>query len=665
MSVFSGESHQPKTLRDAAFVKSRAVKDAVDRLSVIANDMENLVVSDAVARTLELQGGIPQIGTRISIVGQVKAGKTALTNALIGRPGLLPSDVNPWTSVITSLHVNTPSPEKTGAVFQFFDKVEWDRMTEMGGRLGEMAGRTNFDREAEDMRNQVRALKSHVQKRLGANFRLLLGNQHRFSAFDSALINRYVCMGDDTDGASNDSGRFADLTKSAILYLEDPSFPMPVVLSDTPGVNDPFLVREAVTLDTLGNSDICVIVLSAHQALSTVDIGLINIIMGLQHKQIVLFVNRIDELEHPDEQVVEIGHYIRRTLRDRNISDQIPIVFGSAKSGSIDESVILEDAAARPDMSGIQQLRETLDKKSSEDVTWPAVENFRDECLYLVNGSAIVLEEVLSERGPSGIGTDISAVFVRMSEIHTKLNADFDRLANSAIEMSSYAMSGAYQSFIVKESRELKNATTKGKGIKTWTPQTDDLRRELIDGYNGFANSFTVQLSKIMQEAVDSIVALYADILGRNEGLFPVVGPAFGRPKTPVFLMKTMSIDLSVGWLGRLTSQQRKAASYADKFEKLAAEEMLSTIAELKETYLQDYVANVRSNLQEFIDTHSATMRNICAPENIADGASKPKFYGLESEVRQRLDALQSLRTALQGISRDQANLSLIGLQND
>ena len=664
MSVFSGEPYQPKTLRDAAFVKSRAVKDAVDRLSVIANDMEHLVVSDAVARTLELQRSIPQIGTRISIVGQVKAGKTALTNALIGRPGLLPSDVNPWTSVITSLHVNAPSPVKTGAVFQFFDKGEWDRMTEMGGRLGEMAGRTNFDREAEDMRDQVRALKSHAQKRLGANFSLLLGNQHRFSEFDSALINRYVCMGDDSDDASNDSGRFADLTKSAILYLEDPSFPMPVVLSDTPGVNDPFLVREAVTLDNLANSDICVIVLSAHQALSTVDIGLINIIMGLHHKQIVLFVNRIDELEHPDEQIVEIGHYIRRTLRDRNISDQIPIVFGSAKSGSIDESVSLEDAAARPDMSGIQQLRETLDKKSSEDVTWPAVESFRDECLDLVNGSAIVLEEVLSERAPSGIGTDISAVFVRMSEIRTKLNADFDRLANSAIEMSSYAMSGAYQSFIVKESRELKNATTKGKGIKTWTPQTDDLRRELIDGYNGFANSFTVQLSKIMQEAVDSIVALYADILGRNEGLFPVVGPAFGRPKTPVFLMKTMTIDLSVGWLGRLTSQQRKAASYVDKFEKLAAEEMLATIAELKETYLQDYVATVRSKLQEFIDTHSATMRNISAPENSADGANKRKSYGLESEVRQRLDALQSLRTALQGISRDQANLSLVGSQH-
>ena len=38
----------------------------------------------------------------VTLVGQVKAGKTALTNALAGTPGLLPMDVNPWTSRITS-----------------------------------------------------------------------------------------------------------------------------------------------------------------------------------------------------------------------------------------------------------------------------------------------------------------------------------------------------------------------------------------------------------------------------------------------------------------------------------------------------------------------------------------------------------------------------------
>lgn len=659
MLMSSGEFHRPKISHDAPVLKSRAVKDAVEHLIAIANDMENLVVPDALERTLELQRSISRIGTRISVVGQVKAGKTALTNALVGRPGLLPSDVNPWTTVITSLHVNAPQPAKKGAVFQFFDKEEWERMTQMGGRLGEFAGRTNYDREAEEMREQVRALQSRALKRLGVNFTFLLGNQHSFSQFDSALIKRYVCLGDEQDDTTDGSGHFADLTKSANLYFDVPSYPMPIVLADTPGVNDPFLVREAVTLDNLANSDICVVVLSAHQALSTVDIGLINIIMALHHKQIVLFVNRIDELEDPDSQTVEIRNHIRRTLKERNISDEIPIIFGSAKSGAVTKSAPSFDAPVSPQMSGIQQLRDVLDEKSSDDVTWPAVENFRDECLDLVNRSALVLEEVLNERSPSGNGPDLKAVSDRISEIHTRLNADFDRLAQSLIEMSSFAMSDAYRSFMVKESRALRDATTHGKGIKTWTPETDGLRRELIDGYNSFANNFTARLGTIMQEAADDIAALYVEILGRNEGVFPVVGPNFGRPKTPVFLMKTMAIDLSVGWLGRLTSQQRKTAGYVEQFEKLATDEMLSTIAELKGTYLQDFVGHARLKLQEFMQTHRTTLRNISVQDETAGVVEMRPTYGLKNEVRQRRDALQSLQGALQGISRNPANITV------
>ena len=41
----------------------------------------------------------------VTIIGQIKSGKTSLVNALIGAPDLLPTDVNPWTSVVTSLHL--------------------------------------------------------------------------------------------------------------------------------------------------------------------------------------------------------------------------------------------------------------------------------------------------------------------------------------------------------------------------------------------------------------------------------------------------------------------------------------------------------------------------------------------------------------------------------
>ena len=59
----------------------------------------------------------------VTLVGQVKAGKTAMVNVLSGNVGLLPSDVNPWTSVVTTLHLNTARPRNVRAEFAFFDQM--------------------------------------------------------------------------------------------------------------------------------------------------------------------------------------------------------------------------------------------------------------------------------------------------------------------------------------------------------------------------------------------------------------------------------------------------------------------------------------------------------------------------------------------------------------
>jgi hypothetical protein len=75
-----------------------------DRLSWLAAQLQGLeqcVVPDGLARLTALQAQIATFQVRVSLVGQVKAGKTALANSMIGKPDLLPSDVNPWTSVVT------------------------------------------------------------------------------------------------------------------------------------------------------------------------------------------------------------------------------------------------------------------------------------------------------------------------------------------------------------------------------------------------------------------------------------------------------------------------------------------------------------------------------------------------------------------------------------
>ncbi len=57
--------------------------------------------------------------TSISFIGQVKAGKTSLVNSLIAKPNFLPSDVNPWTAVVTRLFFNKPGGRIKAQSFRF------------------------------------------------------------------------------------------------------------------------------------------------------------------------------------------------------------------------------------------------------------------------------------------------------------------------------------------------------------------------------------------------------------------------------------------------------------------------------------------------------------------------------------------------------------------
>ena len=91
----------------------------------------------------------------------------------------------------------------------------------------------------------------------------MLGQKHNYAELNDELVQRYVCMGDDFDDldASGQQGRFADITKSADIYLTAATIPMPLCLLDTPGVNDTFMMREQITINALRDSRICVVVL--------------------------------------------------------------------------------------------------------------------------------------------------------------------------------------------------------------------------------------------------------------------------------------------------------------------------------------------------------------------------------------------------------------------
>ncbi len=243
----------------------------------------------------------------------------------------LPTDVTPWTTAVTNLHFGQAAPGNHAAVFQFFSEAEWQALAEGGGRIRELTERLVPGFEPELLRQHVEALRRRAGARLGSEFGQLLGRAHYFPRIETDLLRHYVCSGDFATHATEvPLGKYSDITKTADLYCGHGPFDYPVTLTDTPGTNDPFLIRDEITRRSLESADLYIVVLTARQPLSESDVSLLRLMHGLNRERIVVFVNRIDDLADVGRELGQVLSFVERKLKDEFPGAHIPIVAGSA-----------------------------------------------------------------------------------------------------------------------------------------------------------------------------------------------------------------------------------------------------------------------------------------------------------------------------------------------
>lgn len=671
------------TLTDGAASKLSAHTQSIKKL---LGRLEKLVVPEHLSTVSMLQGELDRFRVNVSLVGQVKAGKTLLTNALIGKPGLLPSDVNPWTSVVTSIHVNTPKPRGSTAVFSFYSHAEWANLVNTGGHLGEIAERAGFENELVEMRAQILDMQRRTEDRLGPRFGLLLGAQHSFNEISTQIIDRYVCLGE-ADAPALGSGRYADVTKLAELYIDDSSFGVATTISDTPGVNDPFLARERATLETLASSDICVVVLSAHQSFSTVDLALMRILMAMQAEQIVLYVNRIDELETPDQQIREIDDFIRSILHDKGITAEVPIIYGSAAWAEMavagpDQDLPdngldalaglaasrLREAARRPpdrplllgqppysvdkvrDLSGLKELRDLIAHKSIMNVAAPHSAEILVRAMDVAQQSALLMAQVLDGEAPIKADLDIEAVVDHLDNLLRDLDQDCHRAAEDISNQMLLKMSNAYREFIESESARIREIAREGRRFGDWEPDTEHLRKTLNAAYHAFVLRGSKDISSIYTGAAKRISDIYAEVLEDHGQLFAARAPRVLEPKTPATLMKTMTIDMKTTWIGNLMVRASGGEGYVTRFVDAVTAEMNVFLTEMREVHVLNFMNQSRRVLHDFLSDHLKTLQNLALLEGDQRGGAIRQKIGVELEVSQRMVALKGLTSELQAL---------------
>ena len=272
---------------------------------------------------------------RIAVIGQIKAGKSTFINALARRPGLLPTDINPWTVVVTALHFRAaPTPPEHAGVFHLFSVDEWRELAEGGGRLRELTERLVPGFQSDLLRAQLQVMRKRAERRLGPKFPELLGQCHRYQTVSPQVLTDYVSAGDE-DAWPGKRRHFSDITRAADLYFNDSPFAFPITLIDTPGTNDPFMVRDEITRRSLETPDIYVFVISALQPLSASDISTLRLLNGLHKDRIVVFINRVDQLPNPAANAAVVKTAVEKRLHLEFPTLQIPVICGSAWMGNL------------------------------------------------------------------------------------------------------------------------------------------------------------------------------------------------------------------------------------------------------------------------------------------------------------------------------------------
>ncbi|KMW58675.1 hypothetical protein AIOL_003654 [Candidatus Rhodobacter oscarellae] len=591
------------------------------------------------AKAKTLQGKLTAAEPSITMIGQVKAGKTSLVNAMVGWPGLLPADVNPWTSVVTSLHL-TPDTliRDTQAEFRFFEKAEWDRLVTNGGRVGEIAGRAGSESEAEKVRQQVEAMQEKSRRRLGRKYELLLGQSHDYGTFDSSLIERYVCLGDAFDSqtdATRANGRFADITKSADLYLERPGLPMNLAIRDTPGVNDTFMVREQITIRAIRDSRICVVVLSAHQALSTVDMALIRLISNVDARQVVIFVNRIDELSDPGNQVPEIKASIERTLRDLNGTKDFEIVFGSAHWATAalqtDAVPLTQDAIASLKnwgtahrgkfpgltehdkilwkLSGVPELFEAISRRIAAGPGQEAL----DQVARRAQNLAYELKSAMrapTQSAPTEASISPDEAMAQLEKLRSDGGAVLQGVLDEHLADFETRMQSVHRNFLSRATAALvTHLDAHGEDV-VWSYDPTGLRVLLRSAYQLFAKRAVQNAKEAFARAAQEATALCRNSGVARDAVFKITPPEPEKPAPPVILGQTIVLDLKSNWWSKWWRRRRGHSAFSDEFYELVKAESLPILEGLSREYAEPLRAALLTQFSEFLqEQHEALQR--------------------------------------------------------
>lgn len=660
--------------------------------------------------------GLVRLTCRIAVIGQVKAGKSSFINAFVGTPGLLPTDINPWTTAVTHLHYGClDAPPNAAAQFTFFAPNEWEQLTHGGGRIRELTQRLVPGFEVELLQERVDALRRRSEERLGPALAELLGRRHIFPTLSSEILARYVCSGAPSP-TREQAGIYSDIVKTADLYFSNNDFGLPTTVIDTPGTNDPFLVRDEITRRALEEADIYIVILTARQALSSADVELLRILRGLHKDRIAVFINRIDELGDVLGDTPIVLQHVRTGLRREFPTSEIPVIAGSAfwanlaiTASDVDIarrlSTKVKAYAGRLEQQGRTNASEELPRETllrcsgvpalshvtaglilnshASHVLRQAHSLFTELAQVGRNATLQAITIVETEEGAALSGQHqgedelrtIDAEVVRSEQLImalqgllVDLRASMDRVIEERCAKIADVLQDAVVKFALAECAGLGRAILEGRRGRIWRCETSRLRQSLEECFVATYRAAAEEISRLQAQVFPQLQQLLSRHDPRWRGAEDTGGATYAAELPSLgALSQIVALDLEEPWLRRWWAGDSSRQDQIAKLDKLIKQEFQPIVNSLVNTAhaslkswqasalqksTQIYVGLVEF-LQEQNNARRARTRALMSPGGRgASGEMRSKRAARIAELRREIPVVEALLMKLEAIDQ-------------
>ncbi len=382
------------------------------------------------------------------------------------------------------------------------------------------------------------------------------------------------------------------------------------------------MMREQITLNAISESRICIIVLSAHQAMSTMDLALLRIICSVESREVLIFVNRIDELADPRSDMSKIERDIRLTLNRHGFGLDIPILFGSGywaicaldnRCGAMMPGSLASLKTLYPyhDLTGPGMLRDKAMEASGigalhravaeRIVSGPGqllVADIRSD-LAQVSEMRSTIRDISSNSALKGGDVEVETILGRLAALEAQALGTFDSASAEARAGLRERLEEVMGLFVDTAVDALQSHIDAFGEADNWSHEPSTLRMMMRSAY---ATSVS-RLRKAGTQALEEILDGLHDILEYDLGVFhdsaAVEFPQQPQHRPPAGLAKTLSLDLHVGWwrrFWRLGSKNRAETRYRGVIEA----EVRPLIDELLTDYFDEAAGNTRKIVVDF-----------------------------------------------------------------